>query len=60
MKKHDKPSKSKAKASSPDALVKASKKAGATLREDELKKVSGGEPGGPITGGWGTVQNVKA
>ena len=52
MKKHDKPSKSKSKLSSRDALVKASKKAGAALSEDELKKVSGGRPAG-----WSTIKN---
>jgi len=32
----------KTKSSSPDKLVKAGKKAGATLSEEDLKKASGG------------------
>jgi hypothetical protein len=42
MKKHDKPAKTRAKTSTPDALAMASQKASATLGEEELKKVSGG------------------
>ena len=52
-----KPSKSrktKAKShSSPDALARGSKKAGAELNEDELKKVSGGA--GALYKGWLTA-----
>jgi hypothetical protein len=42
MKRHNKAAKKQTKAKSLDALVKASKKTGATFSEAELKKVSGG------------------